>query len=316
MKQIKTGPERMQLTILGMVFLMGMIISCNKIRELNQEPEIQSLRDGLKTSAVIGYCASLSYTLFRGNPLPDNVVFNSISSEYNSRSGILMVKIDEEYPLLFHDNVGEIFIAGTWNENNDGVISILLSDFNLSGNYVAYLGIHTIPVIYQDDTGNILTLMAGQDIVVGQGSDTLLNLSFSKMQFDIEISRVEEEKPSDLFAAVKQNVWFVEIDQNETPSNLYDDQYLLNGGGQIVEAQSISGGIVYHAMLNTKVDYRNCVLNPIEGMAFIQNFKSGTFLDLGNAVVEFQDNCDGRVRIAFASGKYFISNGDYIRLDL
>jgi len=277
---------------------------------------MESLRDGLKISAVMGYCASLANTLFRGDPLPDNVVYNSIHTDYNAGSGILLVEINEEYPLLFHDEVGQIIIAGTWNEDLDGVISVLLSDINLFSGKVEFIGFHTIPVIYQDESGNILTVLAEQDIIVGEGADTLLNLSFSKPQFDLELVRGSRDKPDDPFVAVKQNVWFVEIDQNGTASNLYDDLYILNGGGQIVESRAISGGILYHALLNTHIDYRSCLLNPIDGMALIQNLKAGSFLDLGNALLEFQDNCDGFVRISFASGKYFISTGSYIPLNL
>lgn len=296
--------------------ILCLLLSCGKIRELDQEPEIQSLQDGLRTSATIGYCASLANTLFQGYPLPENVIFQSINSDTHSGAGILFVDINSQYPLPFNPAVGKIIIAGIWNDEHDGVITILLTDIDLRSFTTELLAIHTIPVIYLEDTGNILTLLAEQDIVVGEGADTLLNLSLTNPQFDLELARGNQDKPSDVFAAVTQNVWFVEINSRKTPSDLYDDLYTFNGGGQIVEAKSQSGGILYHSLIRTKLDLRICLFNPIAGMAFIQNVKAGSFLDLGNALLDFQDNCDGSARVSFASGKYFTSNGTYLHLNL
>ncbi len=86
--------------------------------------------------------------------------------------------------------------------------------------------------------------------------------------------------PIDAFVAVKQNVWFINIDQKNTFPDFYDDDVVINGGGQILEAKSATGGIVYHALINTKVNYSVCNRNPIDGFALSQNLKAGGPSDL------------------------------------
>jgi len=87
------------------------LISCKKVEEVNQDPEIEPLKQGFKVSAAVGYCASLANTLFRGEDLPDNVLFQSTSNDEYSGSGIMYVTINNSYPLPFNSNIGQIIIA-------------------------------------------------------------------------------------------------------------------------------------------------------------------------------------------------------------
>jgi len=132
------------------------------------------------------------------------------------------------------------------------------------------------------------------------------------------MNRLDAPKPNDLYVAVKQNVWFIDIDQAGTYSDPYDDDIVVNGGGQIAEIKGESGGILYHAMIDTKINYSECSHNPVRGSALSQNFKSGDdlIIDLGNTLLSFHDNCDGKVHVDFASGKYVFYNGKDISLGL
>ncbi len=71
------------------------LISCNRFEEINQDSEIEPLKQGFKVSAAVGYCASLANTLFRGEDLPDNVLFQSISNDEYSGSGLMYLLEDE-----------------------------------------------------------------------------------------------------------------------------------------------------------------------------------------------------------------------------
>jgi len=311
----------MKLLIRHISFLIIIILiipfySCKKLDKYNQEPEIEPLQHGLKTSAAIGYCASLASMAFNGKPLPDNVLFQENNNDEFSSSGILFLNITETSPVPFNGNIGEITIAGLWNEGQGGVITIIFTDFDLFSLDFEFVGIHTIPIIINDENQNILTLFAEQDIIIGEGSDTLLNLNMSKPQFDRELERLNSEQPTDIFAAVKQNIWFVTIDQNNTYPNIYDDEYTINGGGQIAEVTSTSGGILYHALIQTKYNYATCDLNPHNGVGFIQNIKAGSEIDLGNITLEFKEVCEGKAKVVLASGKYSGSNNKNINLRL
>jgi hypothetical protein len=292
------------------------INSCKKIDGWNDEnPDIEPLKQGFKTAAAIGYCVSLATTVLSGDALPDNVLLESS----NSNSGLIYVTVDANNPLPFNNHIGDIIIAYLWENDQtggsrNGVISIVFANLNIIGNLFKFYGIHTVPVIQDMETGKIMTVFARQDIVFGEGSDTLLNLSMSDPQFSSELLRLDQEPPVDPFVAVSQNVWFISIDQQNTV-NLYDDSFVISGGGQIAEATNSTGGIQYHAMIETEFIYDHCTLNPIRGDAFIQNLKAGTStIDLGNIYLSFHNRCDGKAYVNFASGEYLNYMGRNVNL--
>jgi hypothetical protein len=292
------------------------LFSCQKVNDLVRGPELAPLEQGFKTSAAIGYCASLANSAFSGEALPANVSFNQSSSPGYTGAGIIHVNVTPATPLPFNHAAGDIYIAGLWDGANGGVISILFGDFDVFSSQFKFYGIHTVPVIKKINTATINTIFAQQDIIIGQGSDTILQLSLSKIKFDTELARLNNSYATDVFTAVTQNIWFVSIDPKGTPSDLNDDVFTVNGGGQIVEATSVSGGILYHAMIGTEFSYATCPSNPLVGTAFIQNLKaSGSSVDLGNITLNFHNSCDGKALVVLATGNYFQSTGRSIDLN-
>jgi hypothetical protein len=297
-----------KLFILVAIVLSG---SCKKLKDYNQEPELESLQQGLKTSVAVGYCVSVASAAFKGQELPDNVLFDN-------NSGLIYIKIDAGHPLPFNNNVGDIVIACHWS-NNGGVMSVLFGNIDILGGTVKLYGLYLVPFVERQGENVIRALFARQDIILGNGSDTILDLSNITLPvFNAEMERLNSEEPSDVFAVVKQNVWFVNVDQNNTFSNVYDDNITINGGGQIAEVKGASGGIIYHALINTKVNYSVCSLNPVSGYALSQNFKAGgaPYIDLGNSLLRFHENCDGMVHVELSTGKYIGFNNKDIALDL
>ena len=302
-----------QFVLLMFCLAFVMLSSCKKIKEVDLDPEIEPLRHGFKTSAAIGYCASLAYTFFKGENLPDNVIIHSQNDNIDTETCVMIVSINESYPLPFNASVGQITIAGIWGDDG-GVITAIFTDIDILEAKYEFKGIHTIPVI-ELENGKIMTLFAEQDIIIGEGSDTLLHLNMTNTQINMETKRLKEDLPDNAFAAVQQNVWFAAVNQNNTMSDIYDDEYTINGGGQIVEATSNSGGILYHAMIGAKFIHSRCEMNPVSGVGFIQNLKVGTEVDLGNILLNFHDRCDGKAYVELASGKYLTSNHKNVNLN-
>lgn len=302
-----------QIVLLIFYFAFVVLTSCRKIEEVNQDPEIEPLKHGFKTSAAIGYCASLAYTFFKGGNLPDNVIIHSQNDNIDTKTCIMIVSINDSYPLPFNASVGQITIAGIWG-NNGGVITAIFTDIDILEAKYEFKGIHTTPVIEMEN-GKIMTLFAEQDIVIGEGSDTLLHLNMTNPQINLETERLNVDLPDDAFVAAQQNVWFAMVNQNNTMTDIYDDEYTIYGGGQIVEVTSNSGGILYHAMIGAKFIHSTCEINPISGIGFIQNLKYGTKIDLGNIFLNFHDRCDGKAYVELASGKYLTSNHKNVNLN-
>lgn len=290
------------------------LLSCKKIEEFNKDPDITPLKEGFQISAAVGHCASLAHMAFNGQPLPENVSFQSGSNSEYPGSGILYVNVSDNYPLPYNQNIGDIIIAGLWdNTGGGGVISIIFADVNLFTQDFKFYGIHTVPVAKRHTTGELITVFAEQDIVIGEGSDTLMNLSLSRPEFNMELERAESERPEDVFVAVQQNVWFLTIDQNE-PADVYDDSYEINGGGQMAKVADDAGGITYHAMIKTQYNFANCSFNPINGVGFIQNIQAGSSFDFGNITLEFHPSCDGKAKVKVGTGEYLGANGKNVNL--
>jgi hypothetical protein len=293
------------------VLLVLLFFSCNKFKEYNQKPELESLQQGLKTSAAIGYCASVVMSVVEGRDLPANVI-------YEKNTGLIYIRIDDNYPLPFNKNIGDIIIAFNWS-GTAGLMSVLFANIDLLGGNVKLCGLHLVPLMKQSEEEGIWAMLEKQDIIIGNGSDTLLDMSnITDVVFNTKVSRLNAEKPNDAFVAVKQNIWFINISQNKTYANVYDDNITISGGGQIAEVKGTSGGIIYHAMIKTKINYSICKMNPIDGFAFLQNFKAGgePYIDLGNSLLSFHNTCDGNAHVDISTGKYITYNNKYISLNL
>ena len=293
------------------ILIILQFCSCSKFKEYNQEPELESLQHGLKTSAAIGYCASVVIAVAEGQELPENVVFDK-------STGLIYIKIDNIHPLPFNKNIGDIVIAFNWS-GRAGLMSVLFANIDLLGGNIKLYGLHLVPVMKQSEGEEICAMFTKQDIIIGNGSDTLLDMSnITDIVFNTKISQLNSEKPNDTFVAVKQNVWFINVDQNKTYANVYDDNITITGGGQIAEAVGTSGGVVYHAMIQAKINYSICNKNPIDGLAFSQNFKFGgePYIDMGNSLLSFHNTCDGKARVVVSTGKYMTYNNKDISLNL
>jgi hypothetical protein len=284
--------------------------SCNKLREYDQKPELASLQQGIRLSTAVGYCASVAVTAYKGMPLPENVSFNP-------GSGLFYITLDATHPLPFNPNTKNIAMACLWHDNA-GVMAVLFGNFDLPGANVKVYGLHLVPFMLREN-GDIEAVITKQSVIIGNGSDTILNLgNITDLVFNAEISRLDEERPGNVFVAAKQNVWFINVEQNGTYRNIYDDDLTITGGGQIAEVKGNTGGIIYHALLNAHVNYSLCSLNPVSGNAFTQNIKAGgeRLLDLGNAILSFHQSCDGSVHVDLSTGKYIGSINENISLGL
>lgn len=287
------------------IVLLICLEGCN-LEDSIEPPPIESLQQGIRASAAIGYCASIVVSAHKGLPLPANVT-TRVSP------GLLNVKVDNLFPLPFNKGSGNITIASLWNETG-GIMSVLFTGINPDDGDLKIYGFYAVPIA-EDPSGEFITsVYADQDIIIGNGSDTILDLSsISSFFMNSRLDMLETTEPEDPFVAVKQNVWIVNTDQNGTSDNVYDDDIKVSGGGQIAEVKDASGGVMYHALIDTKINYLVCSKNPLSGYALTQNFKAGgePLIDLGNSLINFHSACDGKAHIEISTGKYLgFSNRD------
>ena len=216
----------------SLILISLFICSCRKVKEYFHDPETEPIRQAIKTSAAIGYAASVAMSVMSGEN-PQYVLATGDCSELPC-TFLIYVDINQDNPLMFSDgNVGQIIIAGLMADEDAAILTIVLSDIHITTQEFTLLSVHTIPVIREED--KIIAVFSEMDINIGSDSDTLLDMNFSQKEIDAEVSRLDRERPSDLYVAVDQNVWFIDIDQNNTSGYFNDDVYSITGGGQIVE---------------------------------------------------------------------------------
>ncbi|HNP17226.1 MAG TPA: hypothetical protein PKL31_02225 [Fulvivirga sp.] len=304
--------------IIALTCVIPILHSCKKIKELrDNNPDLRVLQQGFRAGVTIGYCASLANMAFKGEELPSNVTFSEGSNNEYSSSGLIYIDVTANDPLPAVNNAGKIVIAALWDATQkSGVMSILFADIDLLAADFKFYGLYTVPFAEEKNTGKVISVFAEQDIVIGEGQDTLINLSLTRPKFDTEINRTNDIPPTDAFLAAQQNVWFIKVNQNNTFPNVYDDTYEITGGGQIAEVRNDQGGIEYHALIDARYNYEQCRLNPIDGQGYIQNIKAGSSVDLGHITLNFHSDCDGQARASFALGqKYIQYNGRDVNLN-
>lgn len=303
------------LTVLIITVLALFTSSCKKLFDLDKNPDISPLRQGFKTSAAIGYCTSLAVMAFEGEDLPSNVRYEKGSSTAYSQAGILYVNFDANNRLPFNNHIGQVIVSGVWdNSTESGVVNIIFGDLNIFDGKYKFYGIHTVPVRRETGSEQFITVFAQQDVVIGEGSDTLLQVGLSTIQFNTEIERLDKKPPTDVFVAAQQNVWFLKFYQNNA-ADVYDDDIEINGGGQIASASNTGGGVKYHALIETKYNYSNCNRNPSKGSGFIQDIGADKGIDLGTISMDFRAECEGKAKVTFASGDYVRANGKNMDLN-
>jgi hypothetical protein len=297
-----------------LILLLFITISCKKVKEYFHDPETEPLRQAVKTTAAIGYSASVAMSVMSGEESP-YVLATSECSDYPC-AFIIYIDINQDNPLLFSDgSVGQIVVAGLMADEDAAIITVVLSDINVATQDFKLLSVHTIPVIKEED--KFFAVFTDMDINIGADSDTLLNLNLSQKQINDEISRAQRERPSDLYVAVDENVWFIDIDQNGTNAYFGDDIFSVTGGGQIIEVMGASGGIIQQAMINVELE-QGCFRNPVSGYALIRNtsVEERRIPELGTAVFGFHGQCDGKARVEVATGVYLRANGKSFDLGL
>jgi len=299
---------------ISFLLILVFLCSCKKVKEYFHDPETEPVRQAIITSAAIGYSASVAMSVMSGEQLP-HVVYAGDCSDFPC-TFLIYININQDNPLLFSEgNVGEIIVAGLRPDEDVAIMTIVFSEINISTQSFTLLSVHTIPVIKEED--RIIVVFSEMDINIGSDSDALLNIDLSQNEVDSEVSRLDRERPEDLYVAVEQNAWFINIDQKNTYADFNDDSYSITGGGQIIEVIGASGGIIQQAMLQVEIE-SGCLRNPVNGYALIKNTSAEErkFPELGTAIFGFHNSCDGMADITVATGVYLRSNGKSVSLGL
>jgi hypothetical protein len=285
--------------------VIPLICSCRKIDSYLQTPDTQVIGHDIQASYAIAHTANIALTEMAGYHSP-NVVFTRSSSGYPCTS-LMIIKAEDADPFL-SNKIGEITIAGLWADTTTAIFTIIFTNINFADLKYDLLGINTFPLIKEE--GKIMLLYGAMDIDLNPNSDALLSLNLSSQETESEFLRANEARPTDVYVAVEEDGYFIDINNNNTLSDISDDVYTITGGGQAIEMTNASAGIFQKAMVEVEIS-SFCPNNPTHGYALLKKMDTSDdrIPELGTVLFEFNESCSGRAKITVATGIWISSNG-------
>jgi hypothetical protein len=301
---------KLVITVMFLVLLQGS--SCHKIREYFREPDTGCLTETIQTSVVVGYAADIAMAEMQGVNLP-GVTMTRSNPGFPCTAMIYTGLTRSHHPLINQSRYDDITIAGIWTDESTAILTLLFTRYHSGNAVLDILGIKTIPVIRNDSS--IMVALASMDIKLNPDSESLLSMNLGTLEIESELLRLEMQPPGDVYVAVNEDAYLVEINTGHTGSNLNDDSFKITGGGQLIEASGSSAEIVQQAMIDLVVS-PGCILNPLQGMALIKvtGVEDEGFPELGTALLECDGDCNGSARVFAATGMYVTTNGKKVDL--
>jgi hypothetical protein len=285
-------------------------LSCKKVADYFRDPETSALTETIHSAALTAYAADVAVSVIKGYSR-DNVTFTRSNPGFPCTT-LIHISPDD---YRFASDVNAVTVAGLWADESTAVLSLIYTDYHSENTTLDILGIETVPLICEGNSVHVA--LAKQDISLNPDVDALLSINLNTLQIQSELFRLDMPRPEDVYVAVVQNAYFIDINTKGSFDDLEDDDYVLTGGGQLVNIKGNDVEITQEAMVNLLIS-SDCQANPIDGMALIRvtGLEDQGFPELGTTVLEFRNQCDGTAKVYAATGMYIASNGKRISFRL
>jgi|WetSurMetagenome_2_1015567.scaffolds.fasta_scaffold20578_2 hypothetical protein len=299
--------------------LLGILIlsatSCNKFRHYFRNPDSDLLVETIHSTTLTGYAISTAMAVMNGYN-PDNVISFTRNLPTYPCATLMVIDLEHAsgYP-YFIDKASSIIVAGLWSDHNTAVFSLIYTDYHAYSQTIDLVGIQTVPAIL--DGNSIEIALATQDIQLNPDEDALLSINLNTLEVASELFRLDMPRPTDVYVAVEQSAYFIDVNNNGTLGNMADDRYNITGGGQLIEIETGSTEVIQQAMIDVRVTPA-CYLSPVSGMSLLQviDIDDHDLPELGTALLQFNDHCAGSADVYVATGIYIGANGKSIPFEL
>jgi len=293
------------------VFSIFLLSQCNTVEEVKSffiNPDVKPIKETLSQALPIAYAAKVAQLTVEGNK-PGFVEVVSSCNSFPCTSVIRFKVGDTDFPWFEGPDNTTVTVAGLWTSPEQGLLSLLFTS-NFPGS-IRLLEFKTFPV--EQFGPNLLIAFSRLDI--NAGDSPLLSIDVSQSEFDVEFDRFVNVSTLDSLIKLDEEVWMIEVaDQNTV--DLSDDSYILTGAGQFVTVADQEVIALQVAMLNVEMS-SSCITNPLSGDILINNAgTNGNTVNVGMAQLQFEGNCDAKVRVNIATGSYIASFGKNLDFDL
>jgi hypothetical protein len=285
--------------------------SCNPLKDYFKDPEPDPLVETIHAATLTGYAISAAMGKMDGAQPSDATDYQRNIEGFPCVTQMTL-SMEDDYGYPFLDNkASHITVVGLWSDPNTAIFSLLFTNYSSATQTISFLGIQTVPAIR--DGNNIEILLATQDVRLNPDQDALFSLNLNTFEFTSELLKLDLPRPNDVYVAVEQSAYFIDVNTNGTLGIQSDDRYIICGGGQLIEVQNNSTEIVQQAMIDVRIN-PVCNLCPISGNSILRviDVEDHSLPELGTAVFEFNDDCEADAHIYVATGIYAGANGKNI----
>jgi hypothetical protein len=283
--------------------------ACGKVDEQTSEytqktPSTEPIKTTIKTTIPVAYAAA--------------VAMQTVECAAFPCAAMVTVPVEATSIPIILESYGEIVVSGFWPNNADSaVLTTSLIDVSIGAGSLQIYNVATFPV--QATADGIKLVYAGLDINIESGQTDPAQLGSEQILAELE--RLNTAITDDPEVSVDMDAWVIDVDYSGTTSDHSDDRYnILSGGAQRIYIGSDTASVYQLGMVATQIG-PNCSLNPTSGFALLNEIKvsSGDYADwpvIGSSLFQFDDTCDGTIKVELSIGTFLGSTGKNIPLYL
>lgn len=269
-------------------------------------PDTEPLVAVVKSAVPFAYVVTAATAAMFG----ENIEFaeSNITCTQFPCAAVAEVTLSDNSTIQSYASVDSAQVAALWQTQTQGVMVVLLSGGTFGSPNYQVQSLHSFPVSRQGS--DLLMVFANIDIdVLGEADDPA---ALTANEIALELERLATPTPTSHEVALGMDAWIVEVITQGSSNDLSDDRILISGGGQYVAVDATAVSLYQLGLVGVEMG-ATCTQNPLDGLAVIQAVDTRELI-LGQAVLEFDQVCDGRARVLLANGNYIGTIGDDIDL--
>lgn len=276
------------------------------VERFNVPPDTEPLVAVVKSAVPLAYVVTAATAAMFGEDI-DFAEANTTCTEFPCAVAAEVILSDDSI-VRSYTSATSAHVAALWPDQNQGVMVVQLFGGTFGSTHYQVHSLHSFPV--SRNGSNLLMAFADIDIDILDEADDPAALAANEIARELE--RLNTPAPTDYEIALGMDAWVVEVITQGTSNDQSDDRTVISGGGQYLAIDGTAVDLYQLGLVEVEMD-ATCTQNPLGGLAVIQAVDTREQV-FGQAVLDFDQVCDGRARVVVANGNYIGTIGDYIRL--
>jgi hypothetical protein len=306
------------LLVIAVLACICAVIACgggDEADDFFKSPDSEAIRMTVRTSIPVAYVANAAMAAVNGYTPPDTTATNTCSS-YPCTALVTVDNLGSALPFTLADHTVSAVVAGLWSSPRAAILTASFMESAIGTETYQVTKVSTFPVVESIYSGYQI-VYADIDVNITEESGDSIDLTDAQVQseYDRALVVVSEDPEINL----SMDAWVIEVHDNDSADNPFDDVFLINGGGQYLYTTQAGADVVQLGMAGTRVSY-DCTTNPTRGLASMNEVNASSGDEpppvIANALIGFDGGCEGTADVIVATGNWLFATGDSIPLNL